>query len=207
MGNTKINKSDLGYLGSKTQKQIVKIMIENPKWLSIYLDCIKKDKSLFSVKYLDVIIDYTKKEFETKGVTPSYAAISAFLKADICKTDEEYDEAKALVLELKGDTLLQDIQVGETTGMDALKKAELLYTLDNSRAKIENMKGFDETLVSNIQENFGKIMRVSSSKIEDCFVSSLFPSICSDTPKERVRTGIKELDKQLNGGIPKGMLA
>ena len=63
----------------------------------------------------------TKKEFETKGVTPSYAAISAFLKADICKTDEEYDEAKALVLELKGDTLLQDIQVGETTGMDALK--------------------------------------------------------------------------------------
>lgn len=207
MGNTKINKSDLGYMGSKTQKQIVKIMIENPKWLSIYLDCIKKDKSLFSVKYLDVIIDFTKREFETKGVTPSYAAISAFLKADICKTDEEYDEAKALVLELKGDTLLQDIQVGETTGMDALKKAELLYTLDNSRAKIENMKGFDETLVSNIQENFGKIMRVSSSKIEDCFVSSLFPSICSDTPKERVRTGIKELDKQLNGGIPKGMLA
>ena len=96
MGNTKINKSDLGYMGSKTQKQIVKIMIENPKWLSIYLDCIKKDKSLFSVKYLDVIIDYTKREFETKGVTPSYAAISAFLKADICKTDEEYDEAKAL---------------------------------------------------------------------------------------------------------------
>lgn len=69
------------------------------------------------------------------------------------------------------------------------------------------MKGFDETLVSNIQENFGKIMRVSSSKIEDCFVSALFPSICGDTPKERVRTGIKELDKQLNGGIPKGMLA
>ena len=101
MGNTKINKSDLGYMGSKTQKQIVKIMIENPKWLSIYLDCIKKDKSLFSVKYLDVIIDYAKKEFETKGVTPSYAAISAFLKADICKTDEEYDEAKALVLEIK----------------------------------------------------------------------------------------------------------
>lgn len=207
MANTKINKSDLGYLGPKTQKQIVKLMIENPKWLSIYLDCIKKDKPLFTLPQLGDIIDYTKKTFEERGTCPSYREIFTSLKVNKCKTDEDCETLKNLLTELKSEELLQDIEIGETTGMDALKRAETLYVLDNARSTIDNMQGFNETVITELMEKVSKIMKVSSSKIEDTSVDGLVSSLCEEKPTEKVPVGNDILDKQLNGGIPKGQLA
>lgn len=203
---SKINKSDLGYLGPKTQKQIVKVMIENPKWLSVYLDCIKKDKSLFTEKYLDKIVEYTKDIFESRGTTPSYSEIAGYLKT-IISTEEDYDIAKNLVKELKGDTLLQDIKVGEETGISALRKAEALCLLDNVRKKIETMEGYNETLMTEVSLQISNLNKVSNATIEDVAITDIFEKLCEDTPAQKIPTGIPELDTQLNGGIPKGQLA
>lgn len=203
---SKINKSDLGYLGSKTQKQIVKTMIENPKWLSVYLDCIKKDKDLFTVKYLDKVIDYSKEMFENTGRTPMYEEIAAHLKVNVCKTDLEYEECKALIKELKSDDLLKG-NVGETSGMDALRKAEALYLIDKTRGKIENSVNFDEKSIIAIQEEFGKLGKASNATIQDTFADDILPLLFSEEPTDKIPTGIPELDAQLNGGIPRKQLA
>lgn len=200
-----IDKSKITYLGETAQKKMVKLMVEEPLFLSNYITEVNESEPLFNVPYMDKIIRFVCDKYTESGRSVSWNEIALFLSSTV-KTTEEQSHIVSIIKELKEMEYGADIETVKEVGIAAIRKSQVLKVLNDSVKRAENMKGYNVDTVADIQLRLERLTMLSDGAVEEGNLSDL-DSLKDSKPSEKIPTGIEILDSQLNGGIPKGSLA
>lgn len=190
-------KKDLEYFGDGLQYRFIKSLIEGPSSFAEVEGYINPDQ--FNDIGLTNIIKVMRSFYKEKGRTPTYTDLEYRLKSDI-KDPTDLKLAHTAYKRLKSDELADGMDTAAEIGMEYVKRLETLRQLENAKSSIKN-SGYGDERIARIVEGLQGILGTANS---DCQTpADLFDRIMSESKDERVPTGIEELDKHTNGGLPK----
>lgn len=194
------DKQTLAYLGEKAEYQFVKTLIENPGTFTQI--CTILNENIFTVEPLKDIVKILKSFYNEKGFTAKYKDVEIILKAK-AKTDIESIKYRDTFSKLKDEDLLIGSETTKDECISRIKTLEMERVLKNGLNTVKE-NGYSEERVNHIYEGLQGLNKGSFDN--SVTPAELFDVILGETEAERVPTGIKELDAQLNGGVPRGGL-
>ena len=194
----KIKKS-LENFGDNMQYRFVKFLIENPESFA-EIEPYINPKS-FDDEGLVSILGVMKVFYEEKGRTPSYMDLEFTLKDTVNETTA-LDKAYTAFKKIKEEEGMTDgVETAGEIGMKLVREKETLNQLKNAQISISN-SGYAPERLERIIEGLQKIEGTSSAPYVTPI--SMYNEIMNESTAERVPTGIKILDAQMNGGLPRG---
>ncbi len=199
------NTEDLGYLGFDGQMRIVKALIEDKRFFKevendLDQNCFAGENALLLKEIVTIMKDFSDKH----SYSPSYEEIGLIMK-DKARTEIDLEESKEIIKALKDDKYF----VGLETAKEMAKKFfKQQHTMKILRKGLEDLakNGYDEKkTITTLQEALTTVNKDYSNDL-GVNVLELFDRVMAREDKEKVPTGIYELDKAMNGGLTKGMV-
>lgn len=197
----KKSNENLGYLGDDTQYQIVKALIEDEKFFRQVYSIL--DQNAFTVVSLKKIVTLLKDIWKEKGIVPTYKEIEVVL-SERAKDDVEVGTIKTAITQLKFDRLLEGLDTVKGVAFRFFAQQEFVSIFNRGLDDIRKNGYVEGKTIPKLQEminNIGKMAVSDDDKNES--VIDLFDSIMSKSEDDRVKTGVRELDSAMNGGLPK----
>lgn len=195
----KIDKRDLGYLQVNGQYRVVKKMIESPDFYPRIKSIVKA--SAFTDINTRTIVEYIIKYYDEKGITPTYKNVEFIIK-DKSDTVESVKSLAETLNNIKKEELLNGQEEAVESAINTLKTIESLRICTN---ELKNLKenGYKEDMAQKYAEERQSMNRTTDVNFIDAeeLLNRIFEE---DSDNRRIPTGINELDKQLNGGLPCG---
>ena len=197
--NQKIDKSNLGYLGSEYQYRLVKSLIEEPGYFSSIYNIV--EQNTFTEPILKQIVGVMKDYYQDNGHTPSYDGLGYILKQKARMTSE--------ITEL--DAVLKKIKETSAEGNDiVIENATKFFKQQNlvrvARSILQMIEDGDADKYDQCVKMVEDAINVGK-KDEDPFNPyDLLNEATSSEFKCPISTGISKLDEKLNGGLEKKKL-
>ena len=196
MGN-KIDKTNLGYLGTEYQYRLVKCFIEEPKFFQEINSIV--NQNMFTMPLLRSFVGILKDYYKNKDVVPSYETMLEMMN-NRARLDTDLQENQDLIKELKKTTC----EGSEFVKENSIKffKQQNLIRVANEIIKIagngdterydECKKLLEDATLAGQEEEFG----ISPYELLD--------KAMTKNIKWPIPTGVSKLDEALNGGLEKG---
>lgn len=189
----------LGYLGEEVQYQIVKALIEDREYFKQIYSML--NQNAFTVQYLKQMTGLMKDMWKKEEIHPTYNDLEIRL-IEKAKTDIEVEEAKGVIAKLKKDSLLDGMTTAKEVAIRFFAQQETIKVLQKGIESLGKDGYVEGKTIRDIYEglsNIGKIVDEDkgSSPLD------LFEDIMSSSAVERVSTGVSEIDRAMNGGLPK----
>ena len=194
-------KDTLGYLGDYAQLKILKYLIDNPKHFIQLYKYINVES--FTTPELKLMAKTIINLYEKNNTIPTYKDIEYVLKNE-CKTNEGLSVMKETFNKLYSDNINDGLSTVGEIGIGYFKKNELVRVLTNGLQQVKNNE-FSDDIVNHIMEGIHNISNGNSGE-EEIMADELVDIVFNQGIRERIPCGIKELDEQMNGGLPKKSL-
>ena len=194
------NKDTLDFLGANAQYLIVKSLVENKTLFTQVQSYL--NPAVFTEEPLGDIIKLIKSEYDQRGTIMSWKDIEYRLKEKI-RTEDEMSKFKNAIIKLKAESPEGQATATEV-GINHLKTLEMKRVLKNC---LETLKdgGYTDDKAARVVEQVEAIDRVSTNE-DELSPENLFDLVVNTAGLKRVPTGFRDLDKHMNGGLPKGNL-
>lgn len=189
----------LGYLGEEVQYQIVKALIEDKDYFRHIYSML--NQNAFTVPLLKQIAGMMKDAWKESEIHPTYNDLEIML-VDKAKTDIEVEESRGVIAKLKKESLLDGLRTAKDVAMRFFAQQETVKVLQKG---IESLAKNGYVEGKTIQQICDGLSNIGKTVVEDngCSPMDLFDEIMSKSEIERVSTGIPEIDRAMNGGLPK----
>lgn len=194
----KIDKSSLNYLGDEAQMKLVKSLIEDKELFANVYPIL--NESQFTEPNLIQIVKYLKTFYSQTMCVPSYKDIEIFLK-DTAKDQDSINKLRSVFVRLRGDELNDGQKTATDVCIETLKRNEALRVLKNGIRSIDD-NGYSIDRIARISDGLQNIEN-NVDEGEEVMAYDLIDRVFNSTPMQRIPTGIKELDEQMKGGLPK----
>lgn len=194
----KIDKSSLNYLGDEAQMKLVKSLIEDKELFANVYPIL--NESQFTEPNLIQIVKYLKTFYSQTMCVPSYKDIEIFLK-ETAKDQDSINKLRSVFVRLRGDELNDGQKTATDACVETLKRNEALRVLKNGIRSIDD-NGYSTDKIARISDGLQNIEKTADEG-EAVMAYDLIDRVFSTTPSQRIPTGIKELDEQMKGGLPK----
>ncbi len=195
----KLQKDNLGYLGTDFQYRLIKIFIEEPDYFIDFNPII--NPNAFTETYLRTIVGVLKDYYEDYESVPKYDTLLIKLKEKAVTEDDlqYFEEAVGRVKHASIDGLEEIGNIAERffKQQEMIKGANRLKEIAGSG----ELDRYDECV--KIIENINAIKR------READTSSPLENVDSDLSKEdivSIPTGVSRLDEALGGGLDKGKI-
>lgn len=195
----KIDKSNLGYLGTEFQNKLVKCFIEFPDFFAEIYPIV--EQNAFTDSQLRTFVGTLKDYYQKEKVVPTYETIGIQLRQK-ATLELELEEWDGLIKKLK-DLDFEGTSIIKENALKFFKQQRLIKAANKILEKAgsgdieqyeECQKIIDEALIVGEEEDLGH----SIYEFKDSALSSDYSM--------PVATGIDGLDEVLGGGLDKGKL-
>lgn len=198
MVTKKIDKNSLNYLGDEAQMKLVKSLIEDKELFANVYPILNENQ--FTEPNLILIVTYLKTFYSQTMCVPSYKDIEMYLKS-ISKEQDKMNQLRSVFSRLKSDELNDGQKTATDVCIETLKRNEALRVIKNGIRCIED-NGYSTERIMRITEGLHNIERTSDNeKLISAY--DLIDTVFNSKASQRIPTGIKELDEQMKGGLPK----
>ena len=194
----KIDKNSLNYLGDEAQMKLVKSLIEDKELFANVYPILNENQ--FTEPNLILIVTYLKTFYSQTMCVPSYKDIEMYLKS-ISKEQDKMNQLRSVFSRLKSDELNDGQKTATDVCIETLKRNEALRVIKNGVRCIED-NGYSTERIMRITEGLQNIERTSDNE-ELISAYDLIDTVFNSKASQRIPTGIKELDEQMKGGLPK----
>ena len=194
----KIDKNSLNYLGDEAQMKLVKSLIEDKELFTNVYPILNENQ--FTEPNLILIVTYLKTFYSQTMCVPSYKDIEMYLKS-ISKEQDKMNQLRSVFSRLKSDELNDGQKTATDVCIETLKRNEALRVIKNGIRCIED-NGYSTERIMRITEGLQNIERTSDNE-ELISAYDLIDTVFNSKASQRIPTGIKELDEQMKGGLPK----
>lgn len=194
----KIDKNSLNYLGDEAQMKLVKSLIEDKELFANVYPILNENQ--FTEPNLILIVTYLKTFYSQTMCVPSYKDIEMYLKS-ISKEQDKMNQLRSVFSRLKSDELNDGQKTATDVCIETLKRNEALRVIKNGIRCIED-NGYSNERIMRITEGLQNIERTSDNE-ELISAYDLIDTVFNSKASQRIPTGIKELDEQMKGGLPK----
>lgn len=195
----KVDKSDLGYLGSDFQNKLVKCFVEYPNFFNEIYPIVEQNS--FTDPLLRTFVGTLKDYYQKENVVPSYETIKIQLRKN-SNSEIELNEWESLVERLKSLTLEGNTVVRE----NALKFFKQQRLIKAANKILEKAGSGDIDQYDECQKIIDDALRVGEDEDLGHSVYEFKESALSSDYSIPIPTGIKGLDDILGGGLDKGKL-
>lgn len=195
----KVDKSDLGYLGSDFQNKLVKCFVEYPNFFNEIYPIVEQNS--FTDPLLRTFVGTLKDYYKKENVVPSYETIKIQLRKN-STSEIELNEWETLVEKLKGLTLEGNTVVRE----NALKFFKQQRLIKAANKILEKAGSGDIDQYEECQKIIDEALNVGEDEDLGHSVYDFKESALSSDYSVPIPTGIKGLDDILGGGLDKGKL-
>lgn len=195
-----IDKTNLGYLGTDYQYQLVKCFIEEPSYFQEVSPIV--DQNTFTEPLLKRFVGALKDYHSIHNVVPSYSTLLYVLKNSYGRTETDIEEWDALVKVLR-DTSPEGCEYVKESATKFFRQQNMVKVANSIIQKAADGDGdhYDEC-IKMMQDaiNIGQDddMGINPYDIKD--------DVMREDSQTPVPTGIKGLDDILNGGLDKKKL-
>lgn len=195
-----LDKNNLGYLGIDFQYKLAKIFVEDSKFFEDVAPIV--DQNAFNDSLLRTFIGTLKDYYSRESVIPSYEMLNVILR-EKAKTNNELEEADALIKKLKFETSLEGYIFVKDVALKFFKQQNLIRVANKildiaGKGDIDRyeecQKLLDEAAMAGQEDDFGyDIYTLQDKALANDYTVS-------------IPTGIDKLDEVLGGGLDKGKL-
>lgn len=199
----KIDKSSLAYLGSNTQAALIKCMLEDKKQFNSTIKYLNPKS--FTDTGLKMIVQVICDYYEKNNVAPTYKDIEYLIKYK-CSTEDEMCSAKRMFQYIRDDKTLEGMYTAANVCLNGLKQIEVQRILDNAKRATKDKEFNPDAIIKYIEE-LSQVCSSGNNSIESPNANELFEMVLSYSKEEKIKSGIKELDEQLNGGFQRGTVS
>ena len=199
----KIDKSSLEYLGSNTQAALIKCMLEDKKQFNSAIKYLNPKS--FTDTGLKMIVQVICDYYEKNNVAPTYKDIEYLIKYK-CSNEDEMCSAKRMFQYIRDDKTLEGMYTAANVCLNGLKQIEVQRILDNAKRATKD-KEFNPDSIAKYIEELSQVCLSGNNSIESPNANELFEMVLSYSKEEKIKSGIKELDEQLNGGFQRGTIS
>lgn len=199
----KIEKSNLAYLGSNAQASLIKCMLEDKKQFNSAIKYLNPKS--FTDTGLKMIVQVICDYYEKNNVAPTYKDIEYSIKYK-CSTEDEMCSAKRMFQYIRDEKNLEGMYTAANVCLNGLKQIEIQRILDNAKRATKD-KEFNPDSISKYVEELSQICLSGNKNIESPSASELFEMVFSYSKTDKIKSGIEELDEQLNGGFQRGTVS
>lgn len=202
MGAKTKSTADLGFLGMETQVKIVKGLIEDETFFRKVLRSLNPNS--FTEPILRQISGIAKDYYEETGKIATYSDLDIILR-NKAKTDIELTENVEYLKSLKSEKYLDGIDSAKEAAETFFKQQEMVKVLQKG---IDNLtkNGFTNLSIQHVQESLGKIGQADIDLSMGVSPMDIFDEVLTRNIDEKVKTGVAEIDRAMNGGLPKKSL-
>lgn len=195
----KVDKSDLGYLGSDFQNKLVKCFVEYPNFFNEIYPIVEQNS--FTEPLLRTFVGTLKDYYQKENVVPSYETIKIQLRKN-STSEIELNEWESLVEKLKSLSLEGNTVVRE----NALKFFKQQRLIKAANKILEKAGSGDIDQYEECQKIIDDALNVGEDEDLGHSVYDFKESALSTDYSIPIPTGIKGLDDILGGGLDKGKL-
>lgn len=149
---------------------------------------------------LDIVVKQIKEFYKDKGVVPGYADLEYYIKDNI-RDKGDRNAAYMAFSKIKEKKFTDGMDIAAEKGIAYLKNLEAIRQAKNMVKSLET-SGYSPERVSSYIEKLQSIENGSSA--EWYTPGEMLEKVLNESTDERIPTYIEEIDKYLNGGIPKG---
>lgn len=196
---SKIDKSDLGYLGKEFQERLLQQIITDDKFGEQIIDIL--NPNYFGDSYLRDVAGVVKETYESTESIPDYSTIHSSLM-DQVKTEHEKEFVIKALHRIK-EASLKGWEQTQKLGLKFCKQQELNKAVREINTIIErgNIEDYEQC-----EEILKKALEVGELKDGSINVFDSILSVMDEDFRAPIPTGIHKLDELMDGGLSKGEL-
>jgi replicative DNA helicase len=197
---SKIDKSDLGYLGKEFQEKLIQQIVTDEKFGEQIIDIM--NPNYFGDSHIREIAGVIKESYETDESIPDYSTIYSVMM-DQVKTEHEKEFVIKALHRIK-EAPLKGWEKTQKLGLKFCKQQELNKAVREINTIIErgNIEDYDKC-----EEILKQALEVGDIKDSSISVFDNITSVMDEDFRSPIPTGIAKLDELMGGGLSKGELA
>ena len=199
-----MNESLTSVYGDALAYKVVKSFIESPGNYAEVEGFVEPDMFADAGIGLDVLVKSIKNYYKEKGEVPGYEDLEYYIKNTV-HDKGDLNAASIAFKKVKDDKMANGIDTAAEVGISFLKKMEAVRQLKNAKVSVEK-SGYSVERICRIIEGLQEI-EGSVTQDDEFDPVSMRDAVFNEDPEERIPTGLEDLDKHINGGVPKGTTA
>lgn len=197
--NQKLDKSNMGYLGSDYQYRLVKCLVEEPGYFDSIYNIV--EQNTFTEPILKQIVGTMKDYYKENGHIPSYESLGIMLKQKARMTSE-IDEIDAVVKKMKG----MSGEGGDVVMDNATRFFKQQNMIKVARTILQMTEDGDTDSYDTCVKMMEDVINVGKRDEDPFNPYDLINEATSASFKCPIPTGVSLLDEKLNGGLEKKKL-
>ena len=196
---SKVNRTDLGYLGEDFQVELVKMFIEDQEYFKSIESIV--DQNMFTEDNLRRIVGFMKERYALTESVATYKDLDTLIKSKISD----------IISVERCCAMLDKIKTTENRGIDLIEGCAEKFFKQQNLTKALNMaqdiiKEGDINRYNEIEDIIRKSLEINNKKDFGYRMFDNMEDALKDSYRLTIPTGATELDKVLYGGLAKGEL-